>query len=274
MSNALSRLRKMFNDELFVRTAKGMQPTPVADSIAHNVSAALAVLNTAVIEREEFDPLHAERIYQFSMTDLAEAIVLPKLFPFFERNAPHLGLQSYYVRRHEIIRHLSRGELDFAVDVPVIEDPQLCHASLITGEYVCVMRPGHPLADRPLTLDSYLSLQHIHVSSRKKGMGQVDLALLRHERERRIQLRVQHYRVAAAVVAGTDLVMTVPRYLAQQYDMQLLELPFDVPLMDLHLYWHRQADNDRSHRWLRENLMQLFAPRTQTPAADQPPAVS
>jgi len=259
VSNALSRLRKMFNDELFLRTSKGMLPTPVADSIAHNVSGALNLLTASVMEREEFDPLSTERIYQFSMTDLAEAIVLPKLFPFFENNAPHLGLQSYYVKRHELLRHLSRGELDFAVDVPVIEEPQLCHESLISGAYVCVLRSGHPMANTVLTLEQYLSLQHIHVSSRKKGLGQVDLALLKHDRERRIQLRVQHYRVAAEVVNRTDMAMTIPHYLARQYDMNILELPFEVPVMDLHLYWHRQADSDRSHRWLRENLMQLFA---------------
>jgi DNA-binding transcriptional LysR family regulator len=258
VSNALSRLRKMFNDELFVRTAKGMLPTPVADSIAHNVSEALGMLNTSVLEREEFDPRSAERIYQFSMTDLAEAIVLPKLFPFFESHAPRVGLQSYYIRRHELIRSLSRGELDFAVDVPVVDDPQLCHDSLIKSPYVCVLRPGHPQAREELTLERYLSLRHIHVSSRKKGMGQVDLALLKHDGERRIQLRVQHYRVAAAVVAGTDMAMTVPRFLAQQYEMTALELPFEVPEMDLHLYWHRQADSDRSHRWLREHLMHMF----------------
>ena len=109
-----------------------------------------------------------------------------------------------------------------------------------------------------LTLDTYLTFQHIHVSSRRKGLGQVDMALLKHQAERRIQLRVQHYRVAAEVVSGTDLVLTVPRFLAEQYELTLQPLPFDVPPLDLHLYWHRQSDNDPSHRWLRESLILLF----------------
>lgn len=258
VSNALSRLRRLFNDELFLRTAKGMQPTPVADSIAHNVSSALAMLNSSVMEREAFDPMLAERTYQFSMTDLAEAVVLPRLFPFFERYAPGLGLQSYYIKRSEMVRQLSRGELDFAIDVPVVQDTQICHHSLISDHYVCAVRPDHPAAEKELTLDSYLQLKHIHVSSRRKGLGQVDLALLKHDAERRIHLRVQHYRVAASVVGGSDLAMTVPRFLANQYNLRLLTLPFDVPALDLHLYWHRQSDSDQSHRWLRESLMSLF----------------
>jgi DNA-binding transcriptional LysR family regulator len=258
VSNALSRLRRMFNDELFVRTSKGMLPTPIADGIAQNISAALGMLNASVLEREEFSPASAQRTYHFSMTDLAEALILPRLFPYFEQQAPHLALQSYYTKRHELIRHLSRGELDFAIDVPLIEDTQVSHQSLIRDDYVCAIRPDHPLASEPLTLDSYLAMRHIHVSSRRKGLGQVDMSLLKVQGERRIQLRVQHYRVAAEVVSGTDLVLTVPRFLASQYSLSLRPLPFEVPPLDLHLYWHRQSDSDPSHRWLRESLLTLF----------------
>ncbi len=259
VSNALSRLRKIFNDELFIRTARGMLPTPVADSISQNVSEALVMLNSSIREREEFDPASAERIYQFSMTDLAEAVVLPRLFPFFQRHAPGLGLHSYYTKRNELVRQLSRGELDFAIDVPVVEDAQLLHQSLISDHYVCAVRPEHPLAQESLTLESYLTMKHIHVSSRRKGLGQVDLALLRYKAERKIHLRVQHYRVAAAVVSETDLVMTVPRFLAEQYHLSLLKLPFEVPELDLHVYWHKQSDSDQSHRWLRDSLLTLFS---------------
>lgn len=258
VSNALSRLRRVFNDELFVRTSKGMLPTPVAEGIAQNVSAALCLLNASVLEREEFAPDSAERTYHFSMTDLAEAVILPRLFPYFEQCAPHLSLQSYYTKRHELVRQLSRGELDFAIDVPLVEDTQVSHQSLMMDHYVCAMRSNHPMASQELTLDAYLELSHIHVSSRRKGLGQVDMALLKHQAERNIQLRVQHYRVAAEVVSGTDLVLTVPRFLAEQYALTLKPLPFSVAPLDLHLYWHRQSDGDPSHRWLRESLLALF----------------
>lgn len=259
VSNALSRLRRVFNDELFVRTSKGMLPTPVADGIAQNVSMALGMLNASVLEREEFVPTQAERTYHFSMTDLAEAVLLPRLFPYFEKHAPGLGLQSYYTKRHELVRALARGELDFAIDVPLIEDTQIAHQSLIRDQYVCAIRPDHPLSHTELKLESYLAYPHIHVSSRRKGLGQVDMALLKHQRERKIQLRVQHYRVAAEVLRATDLILTAPRFLAEQFELSILPLPFNMPALDLHLYWHRQSDSDPSHRWLRETLLHLFA---------------
>lgn len=258
VSNALARLRKLFNDELFVRSARGMQPTPVADSIAQNISEALSLLKASILEREEFDPLLSERIFQFSMTDLAEALVLPRLIPLFEASAPKVSLQSYYVKRTELVRKLSRAELDFAVDVPVVEAPQLSHQSLMKDDYVCVLRHGHPILQEEFTLETFLQLQHIHVSSRRKGLGQVDLALLKHDAERQIKLRVQHYRVAAAIVNTTEFALCVPRFLAEKYDLAILPLPIDVPQLDLHLYWHRQSDSDSAHRWMRESLIALF----------------
>lgn len=258
VSNALGRLRKLFNDELFVRTARGMVPTPVAEGIAQNVSEALGLLNASVMEREEFDPKITERTYQFSMTDLAEVFILPQLVPFFKENAPGVSLQSYYVKRGEILRYLSRGELDFAVDVGLIDDPQLCHQSLIQDEYVCVVRHGHPVLDEPFTLQKYLGLEHIHVSSRKKGLGLIDLALLKLGCDRDIKLRVQHYRVAATIAGATDLAVSIPRFLALNYDVEILPLPVDVAPLDYNLYWHRQSDSDSSHRWLRDELIRMF----------------
>lgn len=258
VSNALARLRKLFNDELFVRTARGMVPTPVAEGIAQNVSDALGLLNGSIMEREEFDPLVAERTYQVSMTDLAEAFILPKLIPHFNANAPHVSLQSYYVKRGEILRYLARGELDFAVDVGLIDDPQLCHQSLIQDEYVCAVRRGHPVLQEDFTLERFLSLQHIHVSSRRKGLGLIDLALLKQGVEREIKLRVQHYRVAAIIAGSTDLAVSIPRFLALNYDVEILPLPVDVEPLDYRLYWHRQSDSDGSHLWLRNALIDMF----------------
>jgi len=258
VSNALARLRKLFDDELFVRTARGMMPTPVAESIAQNVSEALALLSSSILDREGFDAQVSERTYQFSMSDLAEAVLLPRLIPHLKEAGPGISLQSYYVKRHELLRQLSRGEVDFAVDVPLVEDPQLCHQSLICDDYVCVVRKDHPVLGHELTLDRFLSLRHIQLSSRRKGLGQIDLALLKLDVERMTRLRVQHYGVAVAIVATTDLVLCLPRFLAVGDELEVLELPFAVPQLDYHLYWHRHSDSDSSHRWMREAIIGLF----------------
>jgi DNA-binding transcriptional LysR family regulator len=106
-------------------------------------------------------------------------------------------------------------------------------------------------------LNSYLGLSHIHISSRKKGIGHTDAALNALGITRNIQLRVQHYMVAPLVAMQTDLALTVPLRLAQQYDAKILALPFQLQPLELYLYWHKSADQDQANLWLRERLLHI-----------------
>ena len=178
VSNALARLRETFNDPLFVRTAQGMVPTPMAQNIIGPVRNALSLLRVSVQESRIFNPAQAAKTYRISMTDLTEAIILPPLFQRLRRLAPTVIIESFLSKRRETTKELAAGRLDFAVDAPLNTDPQVRHVKLMDDRYVCAMRKGHPMAGKEkLSLDDYLSLTHIHISSRRSGLGYVDLAL-------------------------------------------------------------------------------------------------
>lgn len=256
VSNALSRLRRTFDDQLFVRTPRGMVPTPVADNIAVQVREALQLLNLSVQEGNHFRPENSDKVFRLSMNDLPEALLLPALEEELQGIAPGVGIESHYHSRQEAPKALASGTLDLAIDVPLMQDPQLCHQRLVTDEYVCMVRRDHPGVGDELTLDAYLALGHIQVSSRPGGMGQVDAALYRLGLNRTIRLRVKHYLVAPLVTLRTDLALTIPSRLAHHYDARLLKLPFVMPPLEWHLYWHKSADLDQANRWLRERLLQ------------------
>ncbi|GGO87636.1 transcriptional regulator [Marinobacterium nitratireducens] len=255
VSNALSRLRKTFDDQLFVRTPKAMVPTPVADNIAVQVREALQLLNLSIQEGNHFSPGTSDKVFRLSMNDLPEALLLPALEEKLQASAPGLGIQSHYHSRKEFPDALASGTLDLAIDVPLLNDPQLCHQPLFTDEYVCMVRNDHPLVGEELTLETYLALGHILVSSRPSGVGQVDAAVNNLGLARKIKLRVKHYMVAPLVALRTDLALTVPSRLARQYDARILKLPFDMPPLEWHLYWHKSADLDQANRWFREQLL-------------------
>ena len=257
VSNALARLRKTFNNPLFVRTPQAMVPTPVADNIIVHVREALRLLNTSVQEGDQFQPATAQKAFRVSMNDLPEALILPSLQQQLQQVAPNIQLASYYSNRQEVPQELTAGTLDLAIEAPIINDSQLYQRPLIKDRYVCMLRRRHPCANDPLTIERYLGLGHIHISSRKKGRGHTDLALNAMGMTRNIQLRVQHYMVAPLVAMRTDLALTVPLRLAQQYDAKILELPFELEQLELHLYWHKSADQDQANQWLRENLSRI-----------------
>ncbi|MGY4531766.1 DNA-binding transcriptional LysR family regulator [Pseudomonas sp. TE3786] len=257
VSNALARLRETFNDPLFVRTAQGMVPTPMAQNIIGPVRNALSLLRVSVQESRTFNPLQANKTYRISMTDLTEEIILPPLFQRLRRQAPAVQIESFLSKRRETTKELAAGRLDFAVDAPLNTDPQVRHVKLLSDRYVCAIRKGHPLAKEKLTLDEYMSLTHIHISSRRSGLGYVDLTLGKMGIQRKIALRSQHYLMASMVMQKTDMAMTVPERFARSHDLHYVGVPVEVPAVETHLYWHESTDQDPANRWMREQMIEL-----------------
>jgi DNA-binding transcriptional LysR family regulator len=254
VSNALSRLRETFNDPLFVRTAQGMVPTPMAQNIIGSVRNALQLLRVSVQESRIFNPLEANKTFHISMTDLVEAVLLPPLFQRLRRQAPGVQIESFLTRRRETTKELAAGRIDFAVDAPLNTDLQVRHVKLFEDRYVCAIRKGHPLAKEKISLDEYLSLSHIHISSRRSGLGLVDLALGKMGLQRKVALRSQHYLMAHEVMQQTDMAKSF----ARRHALHVVELPVNsVPAQETHLYWHESTDQDPANRWMREQLIEL-----------------
>jgi DNA-binding transcriptional LysR family regulator len=257
MSNALGRLRETFNDPLFARTAQGMVPTPMSQNIIGAVRNALSLLRVSVQDSRTFNPLLANKTYRISMTDLTEEIFLPSLFQRLRRQAPAVQIESMLAKRRDTTKDLAAGRLDFAVDAPLNTDAQVRHVKLLSDRYVCALRKGHPLAKNRLNLDEYMSLTHIHISSRRSGLGHVDLTLGKLGIQRKIALRSQHYLMATMVMEKTDMAMTVTERFARSHDLHYLPVPVEVPCVETHLYWHENTDQDPANRWMREQITEL-----------------
>ncbi|WP_444912457.1 LysR family transcriptional regulator [Microbulbifer sp. PAAF003] len=258
VSNALARLRRTLDDPLFTRSPTGMAPTPLTESIMPKVQEALSLLGASLSEQRHFVPQEARKTLRLSMNDMAETFLLPRLLEVLEQEAPGIAVESFQVPREQLVKELAANTLDFALDVPVPTSPQVKQQRLMNDRYLCMLRQDHPLADSAsLTLEQYLKLEHIHVSSRRSGPGLEDIALNKLGRRRNVKLRVQHYRVAPLVVLRTDLALTVPASLARQYSARLFELPFQIPQMDWHLLWHKNQHDDPANQWLRNKLVSL-----------------
>jgi len=258
VSNALARMRKAFDDPLFVSTPTGMVPTPLSENIIGRVREALQLLETSATEGDVFVPAASERTFRLSMPDLTEAILLPALGEVLQQQAPGMRVESYFTPRSEVAAALATGKIDFAIDVPLIDDPQLHQAPLGSDRYACMLRHDHPFAGDTLTMDDYLALGHLQVSSRRQGSGLVDAELHKLGKRRPIQMRVQHYMVAPLIALRTDLALTAPVQLLQRYDARILELPFPLAKLAWHLYWHRSGEQDQANRWVRSQVIRLM----------------
>ena len=255
VSNALARLRLAFDDPLFVRVGRRMTPSPLAQNLVGPVRDALRQLRTTIDSARRFDPATSDKLFSVSLRDNAGTQLIPALLSRLQRVAPDVRLQCPPVERRDIAAELASGQLDFAIDIPELARSDLKSVRLLHDKYVCVMRRGHALARGPLTLQRFLSANHVLVSSRRSGRGHIDLALARSGHAVTSALRVTHFQLAFHAVAQTEMLLSAPLSLAQRYDVAVKPLPFDAPALEAMLYWHRKADIDPANVWMRDQLI-------------------
>ena len=259
VSNALSRLRVMFDDKLFVRSAKEMLPTTVAQNIIGDARNALNLMRNTISESESFNPKTAKNTYKISIGDTSEYRLLPELIKQLNSSAPDIDVESYLTPRDDTPRELAGGNIDFAIDPPIHADPSLRHQKIYEDNYVLIVRNNHPIVKRrKISLEEYLNLSHIHISKRREGLGHVDATLSRLGHSRRIGLRAQHYLVAPYIIEKSDLAITSIKSFARGRNLKTFKLPFDINPLVLHLYWHETRDLDPANQWMRKLILSAY----------------
>lgn len=257
VSSSLAKLRGIFDDPLFVRSPSGMNPTPLARKLITTVRESLKNLDNCVVARIGFDPATSTRTFRLHATENAELILLPEFLNQLAIQAPGTNLEVIFMDRKEVAFELASGNVDLAIDAPLLSHPELISAPLYADEYCCVMRKNHPLSKGKFELKEYLDSRHIHVSSRLSGSGHIDLALRSIGQQRRIALRVQHYAALPALLSQTDYIAAIPTSIAQHWRLSDRTLPFATPKLELRQFYHKSASHDPALIWLRGLLAQI-----------------
>ena len=259
VSNALSRLRENFNDELFLRTSKGMVPTPVAENMVNDIRQALDLIRNSISESETFNPKTAKATFRISIGDTSEYRLLPQLIKNISNLAPGVDVESYLTPRTETPKELAAGNIDFAIDPPIHSDPNLRNKKIYQDDYVLVVNKKHPIAKKKkISLEDYLNLSHIHISKRASGLGHVDTTLNRLGLARRIALKAQHFLVAPYIIDQSNLAMTTIKSFSRGRELKVFQLPFKINPLVLHLYWHVNKDMDPANKWMRELILKTY----------------
>lgn len=264
MSSALARLRHALGDELFVRTATGMQPTPRAIALIEPVRQALGQIARLLEPDHGFDPCTSVRRYVVRLSDLLGYILLPRLVSEIARTAPHVSLDVVHLSPLQTSDALERDEVDVAVSTGLAHSSSICHRELFPDRMVCVMRAGHPLASRKLTLDRFLASRHLKVSMSPTDTRFVDDVLASWNTPRNVALNVPHWLLVPRVLEQTDYMAVMPEtFAAAIADATLVvrDLPLAAKPFDWCLYWHRRQDNDPGSLWLRNCIVEACRAR-------------
>ena len=263
VSNALKRLRTTLQDELFVRTYQGMEPTPYARQLAEPVSDALRTLRQALNRQDSFDPSNSERTFSVAMTDIGEIYFLPRLMAAMAQLAPHCRISTVRDNPMGMSEDLQNGKVDLAVGLLPNLQAGFFQRRLFHHRYVCLCRQGHPATLEPLTLERFCAYEHVRVVSANTGHGLADAFMAREGIQRSVRLEVPHFVAIGHILQGTDLLATVPERFAGccEGHFKLAQLPHPVPLPEIaiNLFWHGKYHRDPANQWLRQLMFELFS---------------
>lgn len=257
LSHALNRLRYLLKDRLFIRTPKGMMPTPRAEQLALPVRKALNDLQLA-LETEKFSPATAERRFVIAVNNYAAVTLAGPIVAACQAQAPKVRLSLRPSGTLDLAELLELGQLDLAISAIGAPAERFISSTLVQDHYVAVFRKGHPALRRKLTLTAFAGLSHLSISSSGEDLGFVDRILASHGQTRSIALEAP-YLSAGVMLVQSNLVAVLGRKLAQEfrraYPIEVRELPFDAEKLQSSMLWHRRLDDQPAHRWLRQTII-------------------
>ena len=250
VSNALSRLRVHFGDPLFVRVGRGVRPTSAADALIVSVREALDCLRQGLEPRAAFAPGASSRVFNVAVRDAGVLLVAAEAARLAESAAPGVRLHYSQLERRKIAVELASGRLDLAIDTPELPSAGLEHEGIREEPFVLVMRKGHPQARGELSIERFMALRLLAVSSRRSGRSNVEEAARRVGLQLTPVMRFPHLMPALEVVRATDCVLVAPSALVPA-GFRVRELPFVMQPLVLSTYWHRKSSADPGLCWLR-----------------------
>ena len=261
VSNALTRLRRVYDDPLFVRTPAGMRPTPRASQIALGVREALALIEASLGAPPRFDAATTERLFRFSTSDLGETMFLPPLIEALRRGAPRVRIETRPIPLARTADALESGEIDLAMGSLEGLKRGVREQTLFSEPYLLVVRTGHPRAGRRVARSVLAELEYVIVAPAETAHRKVDALLRRLGLSGRVAVRMPHFMAIPGILERSDLAAVVPERLAELFcrDGRLVMQNFPAPLeqVQIRVFWHQRFDRDDANRWMRELVIRL-----------------
>ncbi len=255
VSNILNRLRETTGDPLFVRSGRGMIATPAAHELINPVRQALKLLENSLQQINEFDPSTSEKSFRIGSHLYPDTLLLPILARRLQEVAPNIDVELFYLKREEAEKQLMIGKIDFYIDSPKINSHSLNNQRIYSDHYVCLLREEHPLASKPLSMEDYLNLSHVLLTLSEESLGLLDTCLAKIGKQRRIVLRTRQHEAIAQTIRESNYSSTMPARMSKHPGLVQKELPFEVPRIDVRLYWNRNSDSDKASQWFRDMIM-------------------
>jgi len=253
VSYTLRRLRDRFGDELFRREGHDMVPTAKATALFGPLHEALAQIDATVSDPDAFEPAGFTGELTLGLTSIGEQTFLPPVMAALARQASRPHLQVERVDADQVEESLIRGTIDLAMTVSMIGSPRLWRTHVRAVEYVALTSAEHPLP--PTGPEMFDGRHFVRVSVRGGHVFPLQ-ALTEHGLMSQVALTVEEYATVPAVLQATDLVVLMPRHVAEVFSgwfagLRITDLPWPAQSTPVSIYTRRDASLSPAQKWFR-----------------------
>ena len=256
VSYTLNRLRETFDDPLFVRSGRGVEPTARCREI---VEASGDILDrvAGLFQAAAFDPATSAETVRISCNHYERSVLIPHVVRRVRRDAPGLRLSvlQSLLQGH---RQLGAGECDILLSPRRAESERIYRQKLLEDRFVCVVDADHPLARGPVTLDRYGECRHAALT-REGGWRPLYMdSLAARGMTLDVALEMPHLAELVDAVRDGGLVLTVLSRLASGIggNLRVRESPFDGEVA-IFQFWTTRTHWSPAHRWVRNVVSEV-----------------
>jgi LysR family transcriptional regulator, mexEF-oprN operon transcriptional activator len=272
MSGALARLREVFQDEILVRTGRGMEPTTKALALYAQLTPALESIRTTLFEQPAFDPAIQSRTFHVGMRDWVETWLMPELMARVQRVAPRVRIAVRASDAQLGADMLRNDEIDLGVSVFPDGPLWLRRNQIAMMGYRCVY-DGKRLGIRsPLTLEAYLAYPHLVTPTQTDFHGPVDDELVSGRKRRKVIYTTSRFAALPMILQRAAVIATVPEQSAQQwkdvFGLTSSPVPVRIAPFAISMIWHAKREGDAGLLWLRGVVQEVMESEMQEISMD------
>jgi DNA-binding transcriptional LysR family regulator len=266
MSNALTRLRQYFDDQLLVQVGRRLELTPRAEAMQDSIRDILVRIDAAISSEADFDPAQSNREFSILMSDFTMQVLMPHVLRLAYEASPTIRFRMLPQQTFPYLE-IDRGEADLLVAPKVFSSPEHPSMPLFEDQYCCLVWNGGRLAAGPLTEAAYAAAGHVRMIPSTGAMSFEDQFLEQRGIVRRIEASSYGFTTLPYLVVGTDRIATVHGLIAAEAIKHLPlvrhALPFPWLALDEVLQWHGHRSRDPGLVWLRGIFMRAASQMTE-----------
>ena len=253
VSHALARLRILFSDPLFTRTAKGLVPTPLCDHLYPALRDALTTIEGTLVSSRSFDPLTSNRRFTMALSDIGTMYFIPPLLKRLQAKAS--GIEVDVIQPTADLSHLLlTGKVDFAIgNMPELVS-QTRSKKLFEERYVCLVARNHPDIKERMSKAQFARARHVMVTSPSSGHALIDQVCTEQGIVRRVVARIPQFTALPNLIASSDLVVVLPSRVAsvfvRQAPLKTVPLALPIPSFEVRIHWQSRHESQAGFQWM------------------------